>query len=212
MLHKESVTASALELIYSLQEQSYLNEFFLVGGTGLSLQIGHRKSDDIDLFTIKDFDQMTLLERLESDFEFTMDFIGTNTLKGSIRDIKLDILSHKYPLINPVLKIEGISVASVQDISAMKLNAISNDGTRVKDFIDVYFLLQDYSIGQLLNSFQAKYKLRSALHAFKSLNYFEEVEIDDWPEIIRESGLTWERIKKEINTACKQYFFADGED
>jgi len=206
MLHREAVNEPVLELIYTLMKESFLQDFFLVGGTGLALQIGHRKSDDIDLFTINDFDQERLLERLEAEFNFSMDYIENNTIKGFIDDVKVDILSHKYPLIKPVCEIEGIQIASVQDISAMKVNAISNDGTRIKDFVDLYFLLQEHGIGQLLDSYQAKYALRNVLHALKSLNYFDEVETEDWPVIVRETGLSWERVKKVIDRACKQYF------
>ena len=98
MLQRESVDNRVLELICSLQNESYLQDFFLVGGTGLALQIGHRKSDDIDLFTLNEFDQKGLLERLESDFGFSMDYIENNTVKGSIEDVKVDLLSHKYQL------------------------------------------------------------------------------------------------------------------
>ena len=98
MLYSESVNDAVLELIYSLQEKSYFREFFLVGGTGLALQIGHRKSDDIDLFTIDDFNQKNLLEKLELDFAFRLDYIETNTIKGVINGIKVDLLSHKYPV------------------------------------------------------------------------------------------------------------------
>ncbi|MEN8229943.1 MAG: nucleotidyl transferase AbiEii/AbiGii toxin family protein [Bacteroidota bacterium] len=208
MLYNESVDDAVLELIYSLQKKSYFRDFFLVGGTGLALQIGHRKSDDIDLFTINDFNQKNLLEGLESDFTFRLDYSETNTIKGVINGIKVDLLSHKYPLIHPILKIKGMRIASIQDISAMKINAISNDGTRVKDFIDLYFLLQEFSIGQLLENYQGKYELRNVLHALKSLNYFNEVDTAEWPGLIKEKGLTWAQVKNRIDQACMLYIAA----
>lgn len=64
MLHTNTVTGEVLRAIRKLQEKSYLEEFYLVGGTGLALQIGHRKSDDIDLFTHNDFDNSRVLEKL----------------------------------------------------------------------------------------------------------------------------------------------------
>ncbi|MCK4746734.1 MAG: nucleotidyl transferase AbiEii/AbiGii toxin family protein [Bacteroidales bacterium] len=206
MLHRESINNKVLELICNLQEESYFQDFFLVGGTGLALQIGHRKSDDIDLFTTTDFDQEDLLERLESDFGFSMDYIENNTLKGSIDDVKVDLLSHKYQLILPVSEIEDVRIASVQDISAMKINAISNDGTRVKDFIDIYFLLQEFSISQLLENYKTKYELRNALHALKSLNYYDEVDTVVWPDMIKEKGLTWKQVTNKIDSALNRYF------
>jgi len=177
-----------------------------VGGTGLALQIGHRKSNDIVLFTINGFDKLLLLEKLESEFNFSMDYLENNKIKGFIDGVKVDFLSHKYPMINPVCEIEDVRIASLQDISAMKVNAIANDGTQVKDFIDLYFLLQEYSIGQLLDNYQAKYKLRNALHALKSLNYFNEANISAWPEIIKEKKVTWEKVTGVIDSACRLYF------
>jgi hypothetical protein len=87
----------------------------------------------------------------------------------------------------------------------MKINVISNDGTRVKDFIDIYYLLNEYSVEHLLENYNAKYKLRNALHALKSLNYFEEVDTNDWPELIVEKDLNWLKVKKKIDEACRAY-------
>ncbi|MBN2246873.1 MAG: nucleotidyl transferase AbiEii/AbiGii toxin family protein [Candidatus Aminicenantes bacterium] len=205
MLYREVINEKVFELILSLQEDSVLQEFFLVGGTGLALQIGHRKSNDIDMFTIKDFDQERVLERVEQEFNFRLDYSEKNTLKGFIGDVKVDFLSHKYRLIDPVQVIEQIRLASVHDISAMKINAISNDGTRVKDFIDLYFLLQDYRLDRLLENYSFKYEMRNPLHALKSLNYFEDADLGGWPELVREKEITWEQIKQTIDNACIQY-------
>ena len=144
MLQKESVDKTVIDLIRALQGKDYLKDFILVGGTGLALIIGHRKSVDIDLFTSKDFLAEQVLEKLESDFAFQMDYVGGNTIKGSSAGIKVDILAHKYPSIGETIEIENIRIASLEDISAMKVNSIANDGTRVKDFIDLYFLLTEH--------------------------------------------------------------------
>jgi hypothetical protein len=205
MLHTNTVTGEVLRLIRKLQEKTYLEEFYLVGGTGLALQIGHRKSEDIDLFTNNDFDSNHVLERLEEDFGFQADQVGKNTIKGTVQGIKVDLLSHKYTLLNQIQNIEKIRIASVRDITAMKVNAVSNDGTRIKDFIDIYYLLETYSIEDILLFFSKKYALRNSLHALKSLTYFEDVNMSDWPDMIKNDNLTWEKICSRIETACTQY-------
>lgn len=205
MLRKETITPSILKLIVSLQEKSWLNDFFLVGGTGLALQLGHRKSDDIDFFTTTDFNQEEILQYLESDYRFQLDLIDNNTLKGTIDRVKIDLLSHKYPLINPLITMEGIRLASKADISAMKINAISNDGTRVKDFIDLFYLLHDFSVDQLLGFYSKKYTLRNSMHALKSMNFFDDVVVEGWPEMVRDKSLTWKRIMKYIDKSCRDY-------
>ena len=205
MLHTNTVTAEVLQLIRKLQEKSYLEEFYLVRETGLALQIGHRKSDDIDLFTNNDFDNNKVLERLEEDFEFQADQVEKNTIKGTVHGIKVDLLSHKYTLLDQIQNLEQIRIASVRDIAAMIVNAVSNDGTRIKDFIDIYFLLEIYSLEDILTFFSKKYKLRNSLHALKSLTYFQEVNLSDWPVIITNDKLSWKEICNRIEAACRQY-------
>ena len=207
MLQKKSVEKAVFELLYSLQQKEYLKEFYLVGGTGLALIMGHRKSEDIDLFTPIDFNSADLLEKLESDFNYSMDYIETNTVKGSISGVKVDLLAHKYPLVQELWEIEDLRIASMDDISAMKVNSIVNDGTRAKDFIDIYFLVneQGYTVRKLLENYKIKYGQRNAMHALKSLNYFEDVDIDNWPVLLKNKDLSWNEIKKGIDRACADY-------
>ena len=141
MLPNQAVETSTLELIKSLQSKSYLEGFHLVGGTALALHLGHRKSVDIDLFSNFDFDASTLLEQIHQDFSYQLFFTASNTLKGCIGRINVDILAHRYKLLAEPEIFNGISILSLPDIIAMKLNAISTSGQRSKDFIDIYYLL-----------------------------------------------------------------------
>ncbi|MCF8224912.1 MAG: nucleotidyl transferase AbiEii/AbiGii toxin family protein [Bacteroidales bacterium] len=208
MLRKESVDEKVFLLIQQLQRKDYLKSFILVGGTGLALQIGHRKSDDVDLFSPGDFDHYVILQELEKEYEFHLDYLERNTIKGSIGGIKVDILSHKYKLIKQPLETEGLCIASMQDIGAMKLNAISNDGTRVKDFIDLYYLLESFGVKEMLEFYEAKYQLRNSMHVLKSMNYFNEVDLADWPVLIRDKKLTWKDVRSLIDKKCKEYFLS----
>ena len=117
----------------------------------------------------------------------------------------MDLLTHKYTLLDHIQNLEKIRIVSIKDIAAMKVNAVSNDGTRTKDFIDIYYLLETYSIEDILTFFSKKYTLRNSLHALKSLTCFEEVNLSDWPDIIRNDKLTWKKICNRIETACTQY-------
>ena len=205
MLRNESVDETALDLIRQLQEKDYLRDFILVGGTGLALHIGHRKSDDIDLFSSSGFNQERILENLERDFGFQVDYLERDTLKGAIGGVKVDLLTHPYNLIKPPLKMDNVRIASMEDICAMKINAISNDGTRVKDFIDIYYLFNAFDLDMMLKLYQQKYKLRNRFHALKSLNYFSEVESGEWPELILDIELTWKEVMNEIDRKCKDF-------
>ncbi|HKL09347.1 MAG TPA: nucleotidyl transferase AbiEii/AbiGii toxin family protein [Bacteroidales bacterium] len=198
MLHKNTIQESTLELLKKLQSCSALKSFHLAGGTSLALQIGHRKSIDLDLFTQNDFDANDLLEYLEQNFGFHLDYSGRNTLKGTIGRVKIDFISHKYPLVEKYAEIENIRLYSIPDIAAMKINAIVGNGTRSKDFIDIYFILKQYSVDNILDFYKAKYTTRNLLHVVKSLVYFDDINIQDWPEMILEKELKLSTVKNEI--------------
>ena len=205
MLHKETIEPNSLELLKKLQSCNNLKDFHLAGGTSLALQIGHRISIDLDLFTQNDFDTNEILEFLEVSFDFKLVFSSKNTLKGSIEDVNIDIISHKYSLINKPIEIEGVRLLSIEDISAMKLNAIAGNGTRSKDFVDIYFILKQFSLSDLLDFYAIKYNSRNQLHVIKSLSYFDEISINDWPNMVLEKKLTLNQITKNILLNINQF-------
>jgi len=141
MLQTKAIDPATLELIRSLQSKNYLDGFYLVGGTALALYSGHRLSIDIDLFSNFSFDTAELLEFLQQDFPVQLFFTATNTIKGRIENVNVDIIAHRYPYINEPSVIDGIGILSEPDIIAMKLNAISSSGQRSKDFVDIYILM-----------------------------------------------------------------------
>jgi len=75
----------------------------------------------------------------------------------------------------------------------------------VKDFIDIYFLLKYFTLSQIISFYGAKYKLRNEMHALKSLAYFNDVDLNDWPLLVLEQELTFSKIKKSISTHLKNY-------
>ena len=205
MLFKNTVETDALELLRRLQSEALLKNFHLVGGTALSLYFGHRKSIDLDLFSPVDFDVNEVHEFLEQNYSFASDYFSQNTLKGSINGIKVDLLSHKYPFVGSLLKEDGLKLMSLEDISAMKLNSIAGNGTRSKDFIDIYFILKQYTVDEILEFYKSKYSSRNLLHALKSLIYFDEINNKDWPKMILEKNLKLSTVKKEISKKVKLF-------
>jgi hypothetical protein len=190
-----------LELIQQLQSDVALEKFTLVGGTALSLQIGHRISIDIDFFSMEAFDQQEMLQHLESNYGFQEQYSHTNTLKGIINGVFVDLLRHDYKYVAEPANIMGMRLASKQDIAAMKVNAITGNGTRVKDFIDIYFLLKEFSFSEIIEFYKTKYNSRNDFHAVKSLTYFEDIDADTWPKMLLEKTLKLDDIK---NTLVEQ--------
>lgn len=205
MLHTETVDASTLELLRALQNKAYLKGFYLVGGTALALYWGHRQSIDIDLFTNDIFDTSNLLEQIQQDFSYQLSFTAPNTLKGSINDIKVDIIAHRYPYLQQPDHIDEILLLSEEDIIAMKLNAISVSGQRSKDFIDIFYALKKYPISEMLGFYKTKYDQQQTEHVLKSLIYFDDVDLSDWPVLTKSLELKWADVKKGIEKEVKRY-------
>ncbi len=198
MLYKEAVDTPTLELLKSLQSKEYLKGFNLAGGTALALYNGHRRSVDIDLFSDFSFDTGQMLENLDQDFAFSLLFSAPNTLRGTINDIEVDIIAHRYPLINNLVTEDNINILSEPDIAAMKLNAIATIGHRIKDFADIYYLLGKYNLKTLLGFYLEKYDQKSDLLVLKSLIYFEDLEESEFPVLLKDPGLKWKDIKRKI--------------
>ena len=121
--------------------------------------------------------------------------------------VKVDILAHKYPSIGKKIDADNLRIASMDDISAMKVNSVANDGTRVKDFIDLYFLIAEfgYSIEKLLLNYAAKYSRRNTMHALKSLDYFDDADTSEWPVLLRKKDTSWEKVQDTLSDACATY-------
>ncbi len=156
MLHTETVSPKTLELLKRIMQDTVFSRFLLVGGTALSLQLGHRISIDLDLFCNESFDENKLTDYLRTEYNFELDYIDKETVKGEVDGVKLDCIAHKYPwLTTPVVENE-IRLAGYNDIAAMKLNAITGNGSRLKDFIDISFLSAYLTLNEMLNAYQLK--------------------------------------------------------
>lgn len=197
MLYKQTVKPELLEVLKRLMNLPQLNDFVLVGGTALSLQIGHRKSIDIDLFSNKDFD----IFEIENILIEKMNFMILNKTKGSlmghINQIKIDVISHRYSWIKPFKIIDDMVFASLEDIVAMKLNAISNDGTRLKDFVDIRFLGKFFSVHEMIRFYALKYPNINSIMAMKSLCYFDDIDFDVVIDFMNEP-IQWQKIRADL--------------
>lgn len=203
MLYKETVTPSTLELLKKLMEDTELQDFVLVGGTSLALQIGHRVSVDLDLFSVNSFVETDLNQYLIDRYHFETDFLARSTVKGEIEGVQIDCLSHAYPLVGEINIYENIRLASLHDIAAMKLNAISGNGTRIKDFIDIAYLAEYMSLNEMLASYQSKYKTMNVLIPVKALTYFDEINFAEPIKMLSTKKFNWRKIEKRIYEMLK---------
>ena len=199
MLHLATVEPFTLGLLKSLMSKTYLEQFVLVGGTSLALQLGHRKSIDLDLFTTSGIDTDTLLDILKKDYNVAEKVKTKGALISDINEIKVDFIHFKYHFNYPIKTISGIRLAAIEDIAPMKIDAITGRGSK-KDFYDLYFLLEKYSLEELLTLYDKMYQHSTIFHVIKSLTWFEDAEPQSPPEVVNKK-VTWDKVKKRIEQA-----------
>lgn len=195
MLYLETVESSTLELLKKLQRLPVLEQTRLVGGTALALQLGHRKSIDLDFFGTVDCEAEYLRESIAGIASLTILKESPHIHIYIVDGIKVDIVNYKYPWLDDVVVEQGLRLASVSDIAAMKITAIIGRGTK-KDFIDIAFLLHHFSLEEILHFYAAKYNDSSVFMAMKSLAYFDDAETDPMPDMF--VNQSWQQLKAYI--------------
>jgi len=202
MLHLETIDTETLELLNQLMQIKEFDQLNLVGGTSLALQIGHRKSIDLDLFGQFNFDEYQLVTILKQFASVKQLNQTTNIKTFLLNHIKVDFVNYPYHWLESNLMIDGIRMATKKDIAAMKLAAITGRGTK-KDFIDIYFLFDYYTLAAMFKFYQKKFPDGSEFMVIKSLMYFGDAEKDLLPIMLKE--INWDDIKTKIIAETKTY-------
>jgi hypothetical protein len=198
MLRTATVEGFTLVLLKRLLQEPLLNNLRLVGGTALALQLGHRNSIDLDFFGAIDTNASQIQNQLqEHGFEVEIKYDSKNIKTFIVDGIKVDIVNYSYKWLDLSVEEEGVRMASLKDIAAMKLSAITNRGTK-KDFVDIYALLQHFSLKEMLNLYEQKYPNCSIFNVVRSLCYFEDAETNPMPKMFVETD--WGEIKSTIRT------------
>ena len=171
MIHYNTINEQLRSALNLLMSEEVFRPFRLVGGTALSLQIGHRESIDIDLFTDApygsvDFDAIdACLNRLFSLVDHSRGlipgmgksyFISENPNDPS-STVKLDVFYSNDPFMQPVVEDDQIRMASIEEIIAMKIDVVQRGG-RKKDFWDIHALLGQYNIPEMIELHQQRYE------------------------------------------------------
>lgn len=203
-MYEKVLDSKTKHLFEKIKKTKIPKIFYLAGGTGLALQFGHRKSIDLDWFSKKPFPTKDLKNELGLLGRFKIDQEEKDTLNCILSGVRLSFFEYPYKVLFPFLKYRNIKIADFRDIACMKIDAISSRGSK-KDFIDLYFILEQLSLEKLLKLFDKKYKKieYNKLHILKSLTYFKETEKNPLPIMIRK--ISWDIVKKEIQKKAKNY-------
>ncbi|HRN35198.1 MAG TPA: nucleotidyl transferase AbiEii/AbiGii toxin family protein [Saprospiraceae bacterium] len=203
MLQTQTVEPGTLDLLKKCMELDALQPFTLVGGTALSLQYGHRMSIDLDFFGNVNFlDDKLISEQFASIGNAELVNQSSVMLGFFINEIKVDVVKYKYDFIEKPITEGIIRLAHPKDIGAMKLAAISGRGKR-KDFYDLYYLLRDYSLEDLISFNKKKFPDSNEMIIIKSLGYFDDADLDQQPILMEQ--VSWSTVKKTISDHLQNY-------
>ncbi len=171
--------------------------FYLAGGTGLALQLGHRRSVDFDWFRVQPVeDPLGLAAQMRAEgLRLGVDRVEKGTLHARLGGVRLSFVEYRYPLLKPAPAASGLALAAVEDIAAMKLAAVTQRGSK-KDFVDVYALGQRFGIEEMLDLYRAKYGARDVGHVLVALAYFDDADRERMPTLLRRWD--WSAMKATI--------------
>lgn len=119
-----------------------------------------------------------------------------------IDDVKMDLLKFPYAFVQEYQEIEGVRLVSVENIAVMKLLAASRRGVK-KDFYDLYFILERYTMGEIVDFFKKKIPNVDMFHILKSLTYFGDADPDPDPKMLIK--VSWAVVKKTIILKTQAY-------
>ncbi|HNT49739.1 MAG TPA: nucleotidyl transferase AbiEii/AbiGii toxin family protein [Cyclobacteriaceae bacterium] len=206
MLHTGTVKPTTLSILKGLMALPGLENFYLVGGTALSLRYGHRTSIDLDLFADQNFDNHSIIESVCKKFT-TFSYRSDDNpigIFGFIDDVKIDLIRHHYfPRIAPAQVEDGIRFFSDDDIIAMKIMTVLKRAQK-KDFWDLAELFKYYSLKYCIDCYDRKYPNNQILISVPmALTYFAEADESEEPVSLK--GQTWQSVKQAISKTVNDF-------
>lgn len=195
-LYWEILDKKALTLLTKLK---FLKDagFYLAGGTALALQIGHRKSADFDFYNPSKFDSAKIYNTFQTQKpkNLLLYTFSEDTLILEINHIGISLFTYNYPILKPFVMSEYLSLASLEDIAAMKLIAIIQRGIK-RDFVDLYYLAQELKLENIMYLTKRKYAGFNRYLAYQALVYFKDAEEKQTRETKMLKSIDWETIKE----------------
>ena len=194
-MHPKVLSLKAWKTVRTLTAGGWFESWTLAGGTGLALQLGHRYSEDLDLFKADPFRPEQLAEGLSKVGPLRVQSRSADTLHLELDGLRVSFLRAQEPLLFEGTSYRGLTVADPRDIAVMKVIAIGGRGSR-KDFVDLFYYLK--SGGTLEGVFSLLRRRFQNLdyneyHLLKSLVYFTDAEKEPMPNMIRMTA--WETVR-----------------
>ncbi len=207
LFHHQVLTAGQKRVLQQLGPIVSQKRFYLAGGTALAIQLGHRRSTDLDWFTPQPMGDVMPLASLikERGIPFRIHQVEKGTLHGTAWGVRISFFEYRYPLLQK--KIAGgefgCRLASLPDIAAMKLSAIAQRGSK-KDFLDLYALgVRGFSLKDLILFYKRKFSIEDVGHLLYALSYFDDAQKERMPVMLWKTD--WKAVKGTIQEWVKAF-------
>lgn len=211
--HWHCVRPTLRDVLLEIGQQPFAQRFYLAGGTGLALQLGHRMSEDLDFFSqeddLNDNNRAEIIAALEKRFALAVDPGGLASLHIGVEGNFVGFMSYGYPLLAPTIELEGVHLADLMDIGLMKMDAVAGRGAR-KDFYDLYFIAQHIPLDKLLERGREKYPFTRDFDMMVLTAMVDFLAADTDVEIETTPPVSWNDVrnffKKEARRIGQQWF------
>ena len=205
--HWEAITPGARVTLAVLGQLPLLRPFYLGGGTALALRLGHRISQDLDLFanieSLDDDFRHSIIEKLRQDH-------AVKVLRDSVFGLILEangqaisFFSYGYPMLESTDLVSGVQIAGILDIGLMKMDAVAGRGTR-RDFYDLYFIASRVSLDELFAQSSKKYPTSRGfeMRVLVALVDFDVADQQDEPTLLLPAE--WSEVKAFFITEARR--------
>ena len=175
-MHQEAITSKGKKIFSKF---SNFPDFYLAGGTGLALYLGHRISVDFDFFWEEDIPEGVLpkIRRVFKGHEIEVIINHSEQLSVLIDGVSVSFVRYPYPVISDFKKHEGVKILSALEIAATKAYVLGMRST-LKDYIDLYFFIKlDKGLTDIMDFCDKKYSAQFNRKLFlEQLIYFDDIE------------------------------------
>ena len=195
-MFRATLSDHAQKTLALLGKSGLTDKAYLAGGSALALYFGHRYSIDFDFFTLEQFEPKKLAEKFKKIGNFKQTVAKGISLAGEFNEIKLSYFQYDYPLIGKLKKFRDVNIASIEDIAAMKIVAITDRGIK-RDFVDLFEIIRQGSdLDKIFKYYDNKYKAfkENQYSIIRSLQYFDDAEETEMPKMIK--PIVWDEVKE----------------
>lgn len=194
----DGLASSQIQVLHQIAPFATERQFYMGGGTALSVFLRHRRSVDLDWFTLERLvDPMAFAQALrDAAIPFITGQTAPGTLHGLVHEVQVSFMEFRYPMLSPLVHWPetGAQLASLDDLACMKLSAIAQRGSK-KDFFDVYALCTAHRpLEEILELYQQKFSVVDIGPVLYGLVYFDDADEERDPLLLE--NIQWIQVKQ----------------